>query len=301
MPAIQPHDPARFAYIPDYPFAEHWQEVDLGNGETARMHYVDEGPRDGPVILLLHGEPSWSFLYRFMIPPLAEAGCRVVAPDLIGFGKSDKPTDKALFSYAAHYDWLVQVLDALELKDVGLFCQDWGGLLGLRAVGLNPDRFAFVVASNTMLPTGKGTPPDAFLAWQQFAKSSPDFRIGPLLQRATVRELSESEVAAYDAPFPDEPSKAAARMFPTLVPTSEDDPGGIANVAAWAGLARFDKPFLTLFTDQDPITKGGEAYFQKMVPGAKGQPHRIVEGGGHFCQEDVPDAFVAALKELAGV
>lgn len=290
----------RFVHLPDYPFEPNYADIDLGNGQTARAHYVDEGPRDGPVILLLHGEPSWSFLYRFMIGPLAEAGCRVVAPDLIGFGKSDKPADIDFYSYALHANWLKQLLDQIGLKDIGLFCQDWGGLLGLRIAGLDPDRFAFIVASNTLLPVGEGKPADAFLAWREFARTSPDFRIGPLLQRATVRELTDAEVAAYDAPFPDEAHKAAARAFPALVPITEDDPGAIDNVEAWKGLARFDRPFLTLFTDQDPITKGSDSFFQKAVPGAKGQPHRIVEGGGHFCQEDVPDVFVAELLRLAG-
>ncbi|WP_265569405.1 haloalkane dehalogenase [Sphingomicrobium nitratireducens] len=292
----------RFEGLPDYPFAPHYLDIDVGEGRSARQHYVDEGPRDGPVVLLLHGEPSWSYLYRHMIPPLAEAGCRVVAPDLLGFGKSDKPGDIAFYSYARHADWLRQFLDALALRDIGLFCQDWGGLLGLRLVGLDPARFAFVVASNTFLPIGKGKKPsDAFLAWREFARTSPDFRIGPLLQRASVRDLSDAEVAAYDAPFPDEAHKAGARAFPQLVPIAEDDPGAIDNLKAWKGLARFDRPFLTLFTDQDPITRGGDAYFRKAVPGAAGQPHRIVEGGGHFCQEDVPEVFVDALRKLAGV
>ncbi|WP_265587630.1 haloalkane dehalogenase [Sphingomicrobium arenosum] len=300
MTDILHHDPARFTGLPDYAFADRWQAVDVGGGREARMHYVDEGPRDGPVLLLLHGEPSWSYLYRHMISPLAAAGCRVVAPDLIGFGKSDKLADQGSYSYAAHADWLEQFVAALGLKDIGLFCQDWGGLLGLRMVGMQPERFAFVVASNTFLPVGKGEPSPAFLAWREFAASHPGFEIGRIIQRATVRELSEAEVAAYDAPFPDESHKAGARAFPALVPISEEDSGAVDNVRAWDGLRRFERPFLTLFTDQDPITKGGEQFFQKMVPGAAGQPHRIVEGGGHFCQEDVPEVFVAAMLDLAG-
>lgn len=299
MPIFRTPD-ERFSDLPDYPFAPHYLDIHLDGGEVARQHYVDEGPRDGPVILLLHGEPSWSYLYRFMIPPLADAGFRVVAPDLIGFGKSDKPTERDAYSYAAHAGWLEQFLDHLELKDIGLFCQDWGGLLGLRHVGHNPGRFAFVVASNTFLPTGEGKPSEAFLAWRDYATTVEDFPIGGILQRATVRELSDAEVAAYDAPFPSEEAKAGARAFPALVPVSPDDPGVESNRSAWAGLAGFERPFLTLFTDQDPVTKGGERYFQKAVPGAQGQPHRIVEGGGHFCQEDVPDVFVDAILKLAG-
>ena len=289
--------PERFKDIPDYPFAENWIEIDLGNGQTARQHYVDEGDKSAPPVLLFHGEPSWSFLYRKMIPILADAGFRVLAPDLIGFGKSDKPDDIEFFTYARHVDWLKQWRAAVEPRPAALFCQDWGGLLGLRMVAHDPDLFACVVASNTFLPAG-GAPSPAFLAWREFARSHPDFQIGAILQRATVRALTDAEVAGYDAPFPDEAHKAAARAFPALVPITEEDPGAIDNVAAWKGLASFERPFLTLFTDQDPITKGGEAFFQNLVPGAKGQAHRIVEGGGHFCQEDVPEVFVEALLSL---
>ncbi|MBB3764964.1 haloalkane dehalogenase [Sphingomicrobium lutaoense] len=292
-------DEERFADVPDYPFAPHYFHVHLDGGEVARQHYLDEGPSEGPVILLLHGEPSWSFLYRHMIPPLVEAGNRVIAPDLIGFGKSDKPTRRSDYSYAAHAGWLGQLLDHLGLRDIGLFCQDWGGLLGLRHVGMNPQRFAFVVASNTFLPVGAGSPSDAFVAWREYATTNPAFNIGGVIQRATVRHLSDAEVAAYDAPFPNEESKAGARAFPALVPVARDDPGAQDNLTAWEGLSRYERPFLTLFTDEDPVTRGGERYFQEMVPGAAGQPHRIVEGAGHFCQEDAPEIFVEALLSLS--
>ncbi|MEE4288978.1 MAG: haloalkane dehalogenase, partial [Erythrobacter sp.] len=219
-------DLSRFADIPDYPFAENWLEIELGEGHRGRMHYVDEGPADGPPVLLVHGEPSWSFLYRKMIPVLVEAGLRCLAPDLIGFGKSDKPDDIAFYTYARHVDWLRQWREAVVPQAAGLFCQDWGGLLSLRMVGEEPDRFTFVVASNTFLPTG-GTPSPAFLAWREFARTSPDFRIGELIDRATATTRTEAEVAAYDAPFPDEPSKAGARAFPALVPV-EDGMDGIA-------------------------------------------------------------------------
>ncbi|MCH4893195.1 alpha/beta fold hydrolase [Sphingomonas sp. SFZ2018-12] len=287
----------RFAGLPDYPFAPHYIDIDAGPLGMVRQHYVDEGPRDGPVVLMMHGEPSWSYLYRHMIGPVAAAGFRVVVPDLIGFGKSDKPVDRDVFSYARHVAWLTQFLDRLELRNIGLFCQDWGGLLSLRVVGLDPDRFRWVIASNTFLPLG-GTPAPAFLAWREFAATSDSFAIGPILQRATVRTLSDAEVAAYDAPFPDESYKAAARAFPLLVPISRDDPGAIDNAAAWAGLERFERPFLTLFGDSDPITAGGDAYFQAKVPGTRGQPHAIVERAAHFCQEDRPDVFVEAIKAL---
>ncbi|MGB3806360.1 MAG: haloalkane dehalogenase [Erythrobacter sp.] len=280
-------DPARFENLPDYPFAENWQEIDLGEGNRGRMHYLDEGPRDAPPVLLLHGEPSWSFLYRKMIPVLVDAGFRCLAPDLIGFGKSDKPDAIDFYTYDRHMEWLRQWRDAVVPGEAALFCQDWGGLLGLRMVGEGPDRFACVVASNTFLPTG-GKPSDAFLAWREFARSSPEFRIGELLQRATATDRSEAEIAAYDAPFPDEPSKAGARAFPALVPV-EDGMDGIAqNKAAWKGLAAYDKPFLTLFGADDPVTGGLGKTLSERIAGAKGMPHAILEQCGHFCQEDRP-------------
>ncbi|MCK0128323.1 haloalkane dehalogenase [Erythrobacter sp. F6033] len=280
-------DLTRFDAIPDYPFAENWRDIDLGEGFSGRMHYLDEGPKDGPPLLLFHGEPSWSFLYRKMIPVLVEAGFRCFAPDLIGFGKSDKPDDIAFYTYDKHVSWLKQWRDAIVPETAALFCQDWGGLLGLRMVGEEPSRFACVVASNTFLPTG-GTPSPAFLAWREFAKSSPEFQIGELLQRATATERTEAEVAAYEAPFPDEPSKAGARAFPALVPV-EDGMDGIAqNIAAWKGLSSFDKPFLTLFGEDDPVTGGLAEPLIKRIQGAKDMPHGMLSTCGHFCQEDRP-------------
>jgi haloalkane dehalogenase len=291
-------DPARFAGIPDYPFAENWAEIDLGEGHRGRMHYLDEGPSDGPPVLLFHGEPSWSFLYRKMIPILADAGLRCLAPDLIGFGKSDKPDDIAFYTYARHTAWLKQWREAVVPQPAGLFCQDWGGPLGLRMVGDEPERFTFVVASNTFLPTG-GTPSPAFLAWRQFAKSSPDFKIGELLQRATATERSPAEIAAYDAPFPDEASKAGARAFPQLVPI-EDGMAGIAeNAKAWEGLAAFDKPFLTLFGEDDPVAGSlGPALIER-IAGATGQPHGTLSQCGHFCQEDRPTELAQGVIDMA--
>ena len=280
-------DPARFADLPEYPFSANWLSIDLGDGHSGRMHYLDEGAKDAPPVLLLHGEPSWSFLYRKMIPVLTDAGFRCLAPDLIGFGKSDKPDDIGFFTYDRHIDWLRQWREAVVPQTAALFCQDWGGLLGLRLVGEEPDRFACVVASNTFLPTG-GTPTSAFLAWREFAKSSPDFKIGELLQRATATDLSEQAIAAYAAPFPDEPSKAGARAFPALVPVENGMDGIEQNRRAWEGLAAFDKPFLTLFGADDPVAGGlGEALSDR-IPGAKGMPHEILKECGHFCQEDRP-------------
>ena len=280
-------DLSRFADIPDYPFAENWLTIDLGDGHSGRMHYIDEGPKDAPAVLLFHGEPSWSFLYRKMIPILLDAGFRCLAPDLIGFGKSDRPDDPAFYSYDRHIFWLGQWRAAVAPGPGALFCQDWGGLLGLRMVGEDPDSFTCVVASNTFLPTG-GVPSPAFMAWREFARSSPEFRIGALLQRSTATPLSAAEIAAYDAPFPDEASKAGARAFPQLVPVEDGMAGIEANKAAWVGLAQYDRPFLTLFGADDPVTGGLGESLSARIKGADGLPHEILSTCGHFCQEDRP-------------
>ena len=277
----------RFTDLPGYPFAPHYLEVADGDGGNLRLHHLDEGPADGAVVLLLHGEPSWSYLYRTVIPVLAEAGFRCIAPDLIGFGRSDKPATRDDYTYATHVEWLREALfDQLDLRDVTLVGQDWGGLLGLRLVGEHPDRFARVVAANTGLPTGDRPMSEAFLAWQKFSQEVPEMPIGAIINGGCTTDLSPEVIAAYDAPFPDERYKEGARIFPTLVPTSPDDPAAAANQAAWATLAEFERPFLTAFSDGDPVTKGGEGIFQAKVPGASGQPHTTIEGGGHFLQED---------------
>ncbi len=287
----------RFANLPNFPFRPHYHELKDG----LRLHYLDEGPRDGPVVLMMHGEPSWCYLYRHMIPAVAAAGYRVIAPDLIGFGKSDKPTSKTAFTYAGHVAWMREWAEALELQDVLLACQDWGSLIGLRLVAAMPDRFAGVVLSNGGLPEGQD-PPKAFTAWRRFAKYSPVFPIGGILQRATVRELSDAEVAAYDAPFPTRGSKAAARIFPALVPLGENE-AVPDQKAAWKVLEKFDKPFTLAFSDGDPITGGGDAIFKERVPGAAKGLHRTLKGH-HFIQEDDPEGFVDAIlgtAKLAGL
>lgn len=291
-------DPARFRDLPDYDFEEHWIAIDLVDGLKSRMHYVDEGPKDAPPVLLFHGEPSWSFLYRKMIPLLVDAGFRCLAPDLIGFGKSDKPDDIAFYTYDRHINWLKQWRDAVVPQPAALFCQDWGGLLGLRMVGEEPEKFTCVVASNTFLPTG-GTPSPAFLAWREFAKSSPEFKIGELLQRATATQRSPAEMAAYDAPFPDEPSKAGARAFPQLVPVEDGMDGIEQNKIAWQGLAAFDKPFLTLFGADDPVTGGLGETLAGRIKGAEDMPHAILETCGHFCQEDRPVELAQGVIDTA--
>ncbi len=284
----------RFADLPDYPFEPHYATV-----QGLRIHYVDEGPRDGPVVVLLHGEPSWSYLYRHLIPPLAEAGFRVIAPDLIGFGRSDKPVRREDYSYAAHVEWMrALLLDRLALEDIHLFVQDWGGLIGLRLVAEHPDRFAQVAAANTGLPTGTGEPSEAFLRWLEFSQTVPEFPAGQVLQMGTVRELPPEVIRAYEAPFPDERYTAGARVFPALVPITPDDPAVPANRAAWQALTRWEKPFLTLFSDSDPITAGLDEAFRSRVPGARGQSHRTISNAGHFLQEDNPEALTAALLEF---
>jgi haloalkane dehalogenase len=273
----------RFAALADFPYEPHY--VELADG--LRVHHLDEGPRDAAPVLLLHGEPTWSYLYRKVIPVLTGAGHRVVAPDLVGFGRSDKPADPADYSYQRLVDWMAEaVFDRLDLRDITFFGQDWGGLVGLRLVAAEPDRFARVVVGNTGLPTGEGRPTDAFLAWQRFAKEATSFDVGRIVSGGCAEGLSEEAIAAYDAPFPDDTYKAAARTLPSLVPTSPDDPAHEANTKAWAVLQTFDRPFLCAFSDADPITKGGERAFLGRVPGAEGQPHTTIEGGGHFLQED---------------
>lgn len=279
----------RFADLPDYDFTPHYVEVDDFEGRTLRVHYLDEGPADGAVVLCLHGEPSWSYLYRKMIPPLVAAGHRVIAPDLVGFGKSDKPTHKSDYTYARHVAWMqAVVVDHLDLRHATFFGQDWGGLIGLRLVAENPDRFDRVIIGNTGLPIGDHPPTEAFMAWQRFSQDAPVFPIGDLIDRATTTELSEAEIAAYDAPFPDDSYKEGARVFPSLVPTSVDDPAVEANRAAWEVFRTWGKPFVTCFSDGDPVTAGGEKPFQALVPGAQDRTHPVIEGAGHFFQEDAP-------------
>ena len=286
MDVVRTPDEA-FADLPDFPFAPHYVEVDDGEGGTLRVHHLDEGPADAAPVLLMHGEPSWSFLYRHVIPPLVAAGHRVVAPDLVGFGRSDKPLATGDFTYARHVEWMRQALfDRLDLRDITFFGQDWGGLVGLRLVAAAPDRFARVCIGNTGLPTGDGRPSNAFLAWQRFSQEVESFPVGFIVNGGCTTDLAPEVIAAYDAPFPDEASKAGARMFPMLVPTNPEDPAAPDNRAAWEVLERFERPFLLAFSDADPITGGGDRVFREKVPGAAGQAHVTIEGGGHFLQED---------------
>jgi haloalkane dehalogenase len=276
-----------FASLADFPFGPHYEEVGDAEGGTLRVHYLREGAPEAPVVLLMHGEPSWSYLYRKMIPFLVAEGLQIVAPDLVGFGRSDKPAERGDYTYARHVEWMRELLfDRLGLTDVTLVGQDWGGLIGLRLVGEHPERFARVVAANTFLPTGDTSPGDAFFNWQRFSQEVEVFPTGFIVNSGCVTDLLPEVQAAYDAPFPDESFKAGARAFPMLVPSSPDDPAHDANVAAWVALAAFPRPFLTAFGDSDPITKGSDRVLQERIAGARGQPHTTIIGAGHFLQED---------------
>lgn len=279
-------DDHRFKNLPAYDFAPNYVTVDDTEGAQLRMHYIDEGRREGPVVLCLHGEPTWCFLYRKMIKVFVEAGFRVIAPDLIGFGRSDKPTRRTDYTYQRHVDWLRSLVLQLGLDRLTLFCQDWGGLIGLRIVAEHAERFSRVVTANTGLPTGTGVSSQEFVSWRKLSQEMAILPIGSLVDGACVVRLSDDVVAAYDAPFPDECYKAGARQFPMLVPVSPDDPASEPNTRAWHALRAFERPWLTVFSDKDPITRNGEQVFQRRIKGAFGQPHVIIKDAGHFLQED---------------
>lgn len=299
----------RFDDLPDYPFAPRYVEVPVDAageglsgveaGDTLRVHHLDEGPADAPAVLLLHGEPTWSYLYRHMIPPLVDAGLRVVAVDLVGFGRSDKPASTDDHTYARQVAWMRSALfDVLDLREITLFGQDWGALIGLRLVAEHPDRFARVVIGNGGLPSGDQKLTEAFQNWRTFALTTEHFPVGAIVAGGCTTDLDPSIVAAYDAPFPDERHKAGPRVYPALVPVGPDDPATPANRAAWEALGRFDKPFLTAFSDSDPITAGGHRALQRHIPGAAGRDHRTIEGGGHFLQEDRGPELARAIIDF---
>jgi haloalkane dehalogenase len=294
----------RFDDLPDYPWAPHYIDVAAGDGsgDQLRVHYVDAGPADAKeTVLLMHGEPSWSYLYRKMIPILVEAACRCIVPDLVGFGRSDKPTPRAEYTYQRHVDWMREALfDHLDLQGLTFVGQDWGGLIGLRLVAEHPDRFTRAVAANTFLPTGDRSPGEAFFAWQRFSQETPEFHVGGIVKGGCRTPLDDATIAAYDAPFPDETYKEGARQFPLLVPSSPDDPAAPANRKAWESLMTFDKPFLCAFSDQDPITGGADRVLREQIPGCEGQPHTTIEGGGHFLQEDRGEELARVVATFIG-
>jgi haloalkane dehalogenase len=288
-------DEARFAAVPDFPYTPHYTVVG-----GLRIACIDEGPRDAPIVLLMHGEPTWSFLYRKMIPVLLQAGYRVIAPDLVGFGRSDKPTRAADYSYLNHVQWMTAWMQANDLQHLTLFCQDWGSLIGLRMAAESPQRFDRIVLANGGLPSGTTPVPPAFRIWRAFARYSPWFPIGRIVKAGCAEGLTPQAVAAYDAPFPTRSHRLGARLFPVFVPTTPDDPERERNEAAWEVFKRWDKPFLTLFSNRDPVTRGGHRIWQKLVPGAQGQAHAVTRGAGHFLQEDrgaeVAQAIAAFMR-----
>jgi haloalkane dehalogenase len=289
----------RFVGLPGFPFEPHYVEIDDGDGGSLRVHHLDEGPAGGRPVLLLHGEPTWAYLYRHMVPVLAAAGLRCIVPDLVGFGRSDKPAEQSDHTYERHVGWMSEVVfDRLDLRDAIFFGQDWGGLIGLRLVAAEPERFAGVVVANTGMPTGDRKPNEAFLAWQNFASTTETFPVGAIIGGGCTTKLAPAVVAAYDAPFPDDSFMAGPRRMPSLVPTSPDDPSHDANVAAWDVLRTYERPLVCAFSDGDPITKGGERQFL-VVPGAEGQPHTTIAGGGHFVQEDRGPEVAQVIVDLA--
>ena len=283
-----------FKNLEDYSFKENYVHLNH-DGHLLRMHYVDEGPPQAPVVLLLHGEPSWSYLYRKTIQALTDAGYRSIAPDLMGCGKSDKPGAREVYTYENHVRWLNAFVQQLKLKNIALVCQDWGGFLGLRLVASHPEIFSCVFASNTGLPTGEVELSKEFHQWQKYSQEIEAFNVSEIIQKGCATQLSENVKRAYEAPFPDEFYKLGVRQFPVLVPTQSQDPSAIENRNAWMKLIRFSKPFITFFAEDDPITFGNDLAFQKHIPGAQGQAHQRVPRAGHFIQEDVPDYFSETL------
>jgi haloalkane dehalogenase len=282
----------RFAGLPDFGYPAKY--ADIG---ALRLAYVEAGPADGQPVLLLHGEPSWSFLYRKVIPVLAEAGLRAIAADLIGFGRSDKPAAIEDHSYARHVEWIrAFAFDRLDLRGITLVGQDWGGLIGLRLVTEHPDRFARVVAANTGLPTGDQPMPDVWLRFREVVRTAPALSVSRLVQSGCQTELPPEVLAAYDAPFPDPAYAAGVRAMPNLVPAEPDNPASAANRAAWQRLAAWDKPFLVAFSDRDPITGGMAPVLKRAIPGAARFEHPVIAGAGHFLQEDAGEQLGAAIR-----
>lgn len=288
----------RFENLPDFDFAPHYLSIDDGEGGALRVHYLDEGPRDANPILVMHGEPSWCYLYRHMIPIFTDAGHRVVAPDLVGFGKSDKPTVRSDYTYQRHVDWMADWLQQVDLTNITLVCQDWGGLIGLRLLAQMPERFSKLVVANTALPTGDQPMGEAFKAWREYSQTVPDFNAGRIVYGGTTSKLTDAEVAAYNAPFPDDTYKAGARQFPALVPDNPTDPAAEPNRAAWKVLMGLDIPVLTVFGADDKVMAGVDKVFQKLMPGAKGQAHAVLPNAGHFLQEDVWEELARATLEF---
>jgi len=284
----------RFENLIDFPFKPNYKEV-----EGIRIHYIDEGHKEASeVILLMHGEPSWSFLYRHMIPILIQADYRIIAPDLVGFGRSEKPTEQSDHTYHKHVEWITSLVNMLDLKNITLFCQDWGSLIGLRVAIENQERFKRIILSNGGLPTGEQQMSEAFLGWRKFSREVTKFSIKRIIQGATTTKLSKEIMEGYEAPFPDDSYKAGARILPSLVPISPEDPEHDANKKAFELFGQWKKPFLTAFSDSDPVTKGGDKFWQKYVPGAQGQNHTTIKNAAHFIQEDKGPELAKLIVEF---
>ena len=287
----------RFENLQDWAFEPKYKEISTEYGEL-RIHYIDEGPINSDPVLMIHGEPSWGYLYRKMINPLVQAGKRVIVPDLPGFGRSDKLSKRDGYTYEKYVHWMSDWLLKIDLREVTLFGQDWGGLIGLRLVTAFPERFSKVVAANTFLPTGDHDPGEAFQKWKDYSQTVEDFHTGGIIKGGTVKEVSKRTIDAYNAPFPDNSYKEAARQFPTLVPVTPNDPSSKANRNAWKKLKEWDKPFLCAFSDSDPIMAGIDKTFIKLIPGCKQMPHTTIEKAGHFLQEDNPEDCVKAILSI---
>ena len=285
-----------FDFLKDYDFLPNYKNVSSDSSYELQMHYLDENSSSDQVILLLHGEPTWSYLYRKFIPPLVKQGKRVIAPDLVGFGKSDKFQDQSAYSYANHLEWLRSLVNALNLKDVVMFAQDWGGLLGLRLVAENPSLFKGMVLSNTGLPTGKGMT-DGFKQWLDYSQNVEEFDVGKIVNQGSMQTLSNHEIAGYNAPFPSDKYKAAARAFPRFVPVTEEHAQVSENINAWRQLKKFTKPTLTMFGKNDPVFIGTESSLIKKIPGANGMPHQIIDAG-HFSQENQAEILVNGILSI---
>jgi len=306
----------RFADLPGYAFAPHYVGVVAEDLPPVRMHHLDEGPADGPVVLLLHGQPTWSYLYRTVVPVLVEAGLRVVAPDNIGFGRSDKPTRPADYTFARHIGWVRSLVTALDLRDITLVAQDWGGPIGLSVLAAEPDRFARVVATNTILHTadpalagrlawavhGEGESrvviEEALVDYLLYTQRAPELRASDFLAVIPAGSLSPEVLAAYDAPFPTPEHAAGLRQMTALLPLTRNDVGARIGRRTMAALEQFDRPFVTAYSDGDPATRGWDAVFQERVPGARGQRHTTIEGAGHFVQEDAGPELGRIVAEV---
>lgn len=293
---------ARFAGLPDFDFQPHYLSIECDASGPLRMHYVDEGPRDAAAVLMLHGNPTWSFLYRHMIGPVAAAGHRVIVPDMIGFGRSDKPAARSAYSYDRFVAWMGAFVDRMDLRGAILVCQDWGGPIGLRVLAERPDRFAAIFATNTLLPNCEpppagvaGWPGAAILDWIASCRTSDDLPTAELVARATLRRPAPDVLAGYDAPFPDPRYKAGMLEITCGIPVYPRSEGVAANRAAWALLDRWDKPFATAFSDGDPATAAWAPLFRRRVPGAGRCDHPVIVSAGHFVQEEQGEALAHAL------